>query len=192
VLECEVFGHERSRTCCYLTPLSPKQNDPSLRPVPALTGYSLRVGCHRQWVGSLLTDAGTHWSRQWGDSLLTDACAPWSVREMWRLGSHEERWSTTWGRGPLLYCACSDLGPQPMIGLCLWSRRVGHESLVAFRVTFFWISSFLDFKHFYPFSWDLVHSFHGSTIFHGCCGKPKRSPPTRVSIRNWFVIVHYN
>jgi hypothetical protein len=35
-----------------------------------------------------------------GGGLQTDAAAPWSMRKMWGLGSHEERWSTTWARVP--------------------------------------------------------------------------------------------
>jgi hypothetical protein len=52
---------------------------------------------------------------------------------------------------PILYCTCSDLGPQSMIGLCLRSRRMENRSRVASHCIILEFLDFLDLLHFNPF-----------------------------------------
>jgi hypothetical protein len=75
---------------------------------------------------------------------------------------------------PLLYCACLDMGLQPMIGLWLRSRRVKIGSLVAPHCI---ILDFLIFRIYYVLI-RFYEIYFTLFCFPGFCGLPKRSPPT--------------
>jgi hypothetical protein len=148
---------ERSHSCSCLLPLSSKQVCPSLRSVPALFKYALRVGCRRQRLRP------SDWCRctSIGDGNVGARVLTKNVGSL-----HEVV-------HPILYYACSYLGPQPMIGLHLQSRHVKIRSLVASRCI---IMDFLIFWIYYIlicFSWDLLHPFLFFPVSAGCL---KRSP----------------
>jgi hypothetical protein len=157
VLKWKLVGHYRSCTCSCLAPLSSKKVSPTFRPVLALSRYDLRVGRRRQW------QRPSDWCRCYsisegnvGVRVLTKNFA--SLQEVVH---------------PLLYCTCSDLGPQPMIGLCLRSRHVENRFLVASSCIILDLFIFQIYCVLIRFSWDLLHPFLFFQVFV-CCLKRSR------------------